>query len=327
MKNKKINFIKLGILLFGISCLLLNCNEDSSLTLKSKENLATINRQEALLFLKKNYSHKSNRKNYFIKQIFFKDTKLKNITNTKAKLTLIPITTNYENLLSKIILIKINDSIKSTILNFRSNSKVNTQYFSGQILISDLEGNFLSAFKVHNGNIIKKYERNNNNLNYMNRYDDGAECRSFCGHSKDDTICICNMQTLEEVVVNSSNNNIRYVGLAELYGAGMGEGSSGYNQTDAGASHTVDIDVIDKCDSSSGKIFNTTTNQCECPENKIENSEGICIENPCKKIKAQITNTAFSGKMKELNKLTNKKEETGYAQNKNGTFTKLPFSK
>jgi hypothetical protein len=47
MKNRKINFIKLGILLFGICLFLINCEKEEYIIDKENLTLNTISQKEA----------------------------------------------------------------------------------------------------------------------------------------------------------------------------------------------------------------------------------------------------------------------------------------
>ena len=53
MKNRKTNFIKLGILLFGISLLLFNCEKEDD-TIKNQSNYKTVSINEALSYFNSN---------------------------------------------------------------------------------------------------------------------------------------------------------------------------------------------------------------------------------------------------------------------------------
>jgi hypothetical protein len=62
---------------------------------------------------------------------------------------------------------------------------------------------------------------------------------------------------------------------------------------------------------------------CNCPEDKLENKAGICVENPCKHIKLQIQNPRYTDQANELKTKTGLKKETGYKQNKDGSQVSL----
>ncbi len=65
-----------------------------------------------------------------------------------------------------------------------------------------------------------------------------------------------------------------------------------------------------------GKVYNTTTKNCECPEGTKEDSNGNCITgNPCSKLKILSTNLEFIQKIKDLNtKSTTVNKEVVYVQ-------------
>ncbi len=149
------------------------------------------------------------------------------IINRNELLTVIPATTKYENIYSRILLLKINQEIKSVVINMHSNTVSENSLFSGEITIVSLEGIMLSAFKIQDGIVIKSYlskSSNISNKNISNKSTTGdSECRQWCGHEASDPTCICNIQILDEVEITASHNtSISYLRIADLYDAGGG---------------------------------------------------------------------------------------------------------
>jgi len=72
------------------------------------------------------------------------------------------------------------------------------------------------------------------------------------------------------------------------------------------------------------KTYNENTERCECiGSNKIQNSAGKCVENPCRYINLQIQNPNYTQQSNELEGKTGLKKETGYKQNKDGSQVPL----
>ncbi|OCK42694.1 hypothetical protein BA195_13850 [Tenacibaculum soleae] len=300
MKNKKINFIKLGILLFGISLLLWNCqNEDLSIPTEN-QTFSTVEINEALSFIenKKYSSYKARESESFINSISTQNLKQENITNTEAKLTLLPVKTKFDEFYSRIALLKIKDSIKSVVININPHLNLRTEHFSGQILISDLNGNFNKAFKIYNGSIIRAYNKSKySNKSFRSSPDGDAECRKECGHDSEDKYCICNDQLLNEIVVSSSNVN--YLTIADLYDTGGGENSN--SGCEVG------------CNSWSYGGGSSSNNNNDQNDDDNQNDD-----NPCDRVKKLETNSKFKEKLKELKANTSKDYESGFLINHDG---------
>ena len=71
-----------------------------------------------------------------------------------------------------------------------------------------------------------------------------------------------------------------------------------------------------------GKIYNQNSGECNCPEESIENDRGECVKKtPCDNIKDQIISPGYSVKKDILEGKTNLEEETGYLQYNAGNFS------
>ena len=151
MKNRKTNYLKLGILFIGISLLLWNCNEENFI--QQKSFIQTVEIQEALnLFelneFKKNYESKSNQ--YFT--FYTNKIHQEKIKNSNELLTIIPVSAaNSEFYNRLLLLLKIDNNIQSVIFKMYPSENKITEKFSGEIIITDLEDVFLKGFRVTNG--------------------------------------------------------------------------------------------------------------------------------------------------------------------------------
>jgi len=322
MKNRKTNFIKLGILLFGISLFLINCEKEDD-TIKNQSNYKTVSINEALSYFNSNEKLRNSSKSY---NETYVNPNLNNIyqeklINSSEALTIVEAKTVFSKHYSRIVMLKINDEIKNVVFSMYPTNSSNKDYFSGEILITDLEGNFLNGFRVKEGIIVSKFIKTtalNKSSNYGNESTD--EVCEFHGANNPD--CILNMET-DEVVVKVKRT--AYISVVDLYGGGDFTESDntcevGCESWDYGGGG---INTNDSPTCLGGKVYNATSKKCECPEGKVEDGSGNCIDDPCKKISSQILNANFKAKKEELEKVTSKKQETGYVENKTGTFTKL----
>lgn len=273
MKKRKFkNYLKLGILLFGVSLFLFNCEkEEVNQTMENNSSLKTVSKKESLTFLN-NYKvqAKGNSSNltYDISKISFE-----NITNSESKLTVIPAKVEASNLYSRILLLKINDTIKSVVYNMYPNLIQETSYFSGQVTLNDFNGKMIKAFRYLNGIMTNAYTLKQNNFHNRSSTDGSAECRMFCGHDSSDQYCICNTQELEGFEITSSNNTIDYVPIADLYGLDSEtSGSSNYCEVNCNGWDSGGGNNGNQNDNSDDEIINELTGKADCAYNKLLSS-------------------------------------------------------
>ncbi|MDG2431076.1 hypothetical protein [Flavobacterium sp.] len=84
---------------------------------------------------------------------------LERLTNSDQLLTVIPLVNNLKDTSSRILLVKVNNEIKSVIFNMISNSSSNSEHFTGKIIITDLNGVFITGFSVKDGILLAKLKK------------------------------------------------------------------------------------------------------------------------------------------------------------------------
>lgn len=200
-----------------------NCEKQSSIK-DEQTAYETVGLNEAIRFFnskKTSLYTKSSNKDYVIPDMD-KITQ-EEIINSSELLTVIPATTKYENINSRILLLKVNREIESVVINMHSNKVSENNLFSGEITIVSLEGIVLRGFKIQDGIVIKSYQSDSSNIGNKNNKnkstaDDSSECRQWCGHEASDPTCICNIQILNEIEITASQNtSISYLRIADLY--------------------------------------------------------------------------------------------------------------
>ncbi|PQJ79638.1 hypothetical protein [Polaribacter porphyrae] len=333
MKKRKINFIKLGILLFGISLFLFNCEKgELNQVNKNTSLLKTVSKKESASFLTQNKTLAKGYNSYLTYDI--SKISFENITNSESKLTVIPAKVEGSSLYSRILLLKINDTIKSVVYNMYPNLIQETPYFSGQVTLTNLNGKVKKAFRYLNGVMMNVYTLKQNNFYNRSTTDASAECRMFCGHDSSDQYCICNTQELEGFEITASNNTSDYVPIAILYGED--DGTSGSSNTcevncngwdDGGGNN----DNLQNC--GENEVYNQATNKCICKAGFIKNSSGDCIKDiNCVRLKRLVKNDSIGSNIVPMvNQLRNKlgignKEWSIAYKNKwiNGTRKNVP---
>ena len=167
------------------------------------------------------------------------------------------------------------------------NIKQETQYFSGLVTLTNLNGKRKKAFRYLNGVMTKAYSFDQNYYQYKSSSNNTDGCdRSECGHFEWDPDCICNMQLLDEIEIttSSNSNSYAYISVVDLYGGGEYNDTGAYpcevgcNEWNSGGSSS---NYNGTC--IGGKVYNNVSQECECPEGKIEDSTGNCIDTltPC----------------------------------------------
>tara|TARA_R110002126_G_scaffold97803_1_gene227572 strand:- start:33557 stop:34921 length:1365 start_codon:yes stop_codon:yes gene_type:complete len=280
MKNRKTNFIKLGILLFGISLFLINCEKEDD-TIKNQSNYNTVSINEALSYFNSNEKLRNSSKSY---NETYVNPNLNNIyqeklINSSEALTIVEAKTVFTKHYSRIVMLKINDEIKNVVFSIYPTNSSNKDYFSGEILITDLEGNFLNGFRVKEGIIVSKFIKTtalNKSSNYGNESTD--EVCEFHGANNPD--CILNMET-DEVVVKVKRT--AYISVVDLYGGGDFTESDntcevGCESWDYGGGG---INTNDSPNCLGGKVYNATSKKCECPTGYTGDANGNCVKKPC----------------------------------------------
>lgn len=209
--------IKNYLLLLCLTALLFNCENE---TFKEKENIskiATIDINDAKLLLNKASKTSANN---FIKDVDFNNISKENLSDTDVKLTVLNAKTTLENYTSRILFLKINNKTEGVVINTYANKNATDSLFSGEAILTKLNGDFFRGFRIENGFIIEDINlasNNNNAAKQAKTFDDGSECRMICGHYKTSTTCICNMQSLNEIVVQARSPR-KYISITTIYG-------------------------------------------------------------------------------------------------------------
>jgi putative chitinase len=168
MKNRKINFIKLGVLLFGISLFLFNCNQEEieihsqEKAIKKKDNFKTVSLAKAKAYMN-NYEETKKtslfaRDNDFSFKPHWETVEQDSLIFTDALLTDLDIEANIELVEdTKLFFLEINDSIVSAIkTNIIRDRDENGNFKKGEIFFHSLEGNFIDAYTIVNGRLSKR---------------------------------------------------------------------------------------------------------------------------------------------------------------------------
>ncbi len=274
------------VLLF-IGCIQ-SCSTEESL-LENDSQIKTVTKEEALLFLKQNPINTSTK--FLKKESFtlnFNAITQEKITNSDQLITIIPIDNKEKKEYERILFLKIKDTIKSAVFSMYPDENSSSKNFSGKIKITSLNGQFINGFRIKNGHFISRFLKKEP-TNYKNKE-----------FSKLIVIDGVEFEELDEVIIinnyRSSPSTIYYMTLFEEwsnYGGNNNDYGMGWNY--GGGSGSGENDEIDE----------------------------EALEDPCQKIKEQLQNTVISKKIEALKGKLTQKNETGFAQKKDGTFVDL----
>jgi hypothetical protein len=252
MKQKLQTYLKLGTLLFLAPLFLLQCMQDTIEETKH-DRLETVSIQDANNFLNNpQIQRKTDASPYVTAYTAF--TTQTDITNSNEMLTVVPAITTDANSYSRILLLNIDGNVEAVVYSMFSSNNFSTSEFYGDILITDLEGNYINGFKVEDGFFIARYisglGAKSSSINY------NVNAKSACG---DCPFTDCDSCSLDEVVVEAK----RKIDIGSLYTSIVPEATELAETIDAGPS------------GGGGGGFNSPENTC--PPGSVKNLEGLCI--------------------------------------------------
>ena len=217
------------------------------------------------------------------------------ITNTNELMTVIDASTIYPDHYSRILLLKINDTIQSTVFSMYKRQDTITTYFTGELLITKLDGSFINGFRVENGELIAQFTKKGKSDSSSARTTNTATC-PYHGACTTGSSCIICEQALDEVVinVNTGSSGGRFSVSTIFFDQNENVGYSDYewqyeNGTPGGGS---DSNVC-----TGGKMKDAAGN-CNCPDGKAEDANGNCIVS-CPIVTGYLHTSAFSGTVDE----------------------------
>ncbi|MFD0991699.1 hypothetical protein [Tenacibaculum geojense] len=272
--NKLRKLLKFGLVLFGLSLMLWNCEKEENQLNSSINNsnfISTAAINEVQQFLDDtNYSSKRTSNSFNLITDFDKLSYDK-IENSNELLAVVPANIEGKKMYSRILITKVNNSVSGVLFSMTQNYGNSESNFTGKAYISDLQGNFINGLVYENGIPVKKLQLKENT---SGRSSNGGDCPDDCPYI-DCTLC-----QLDEVVITAPRPTEGPYAIVpfiyvydyhqeneELLGdfAWDSNGGGGSN-SGSGTSCTGD------------KVYNSATNTCNCPSGTVENTRGECIE-------------------------------------------------
>ncbi|XRE44002.1 hypothetical protein ACIVBQ_002206 [Tenacibaculum discolor] len=190
------------------------------------------------------------------------------IINSEERLTIIPVSTKDSGYYSRILLLKVNGNIQSVIFSmYPSSTKKETNGFTGEIIITDLEGNFLKGYRANSGNLITKFTKK---VLSVNKSSKGGVCPDH-GECTANSLCVYCTQELDEVVVsgNTSGGSAPVDYILDFSGTESGDGSSGDPNTSMGWEYG-DGGGGTSSNTTEDQIVNKLTEKAKCVYGRLE---------------------------------------------------------
>ncbi|OAB31433.1 hypothetical protein FBFR_00965 [Flavobacterium fryxellicola] len=134
-----------------------SCSLDDALIQKDS-NIQTVSREQAIQFLQQNLLKGSGNKTSKTTTLSNYDAiTLEKITNSDQLLTVIPLPYNDKQQNSRVLLLTVNDTLKSAVFTMYPDVAQSTKEFSGRVIITSMNGDFFKGFRMKNGYIISKF--------------------------------------------------------------------------------------------------------------------------------------------------------------------------
>ncbi|GGD19426.1 hypothetical protein [Hyunsoonleella pacifica] len=230
-------FLILVLFLCFFSC---QTNEES---IQDTSNIKTVSINDALSYLNnktianRNTSAKSNKTGIYITNIS-DEIRHEPLTDTNVLLTVIPATTVRSKLYSRILLLEVNGAIESVVFGMMPDKSPDTEAYDGDVLITDMEGNFIKAYTYQNGFIKSEYVLPENGKAKKVGATSKLACDNECPFSD------CALCDLATIIISGSDPDIpmiNYFVIPPILGGGNSSGVNGWNVGSAGISFSGDF--------------------------------------------------------------------------------------
>ena len=295
MKKRKLNFLKLGVLFFGIAVSLWNCEKEVINIEKEEVNLNKIIVEE--------FSLNNNSNNPIFKSILNKlnsnsgKNKLKknnslnlNIDSSKVKKIIFNGKTTYTLFLENETTEE--DGFNNLIIEIDSLNK------SKAFIIKYLPKNKVTHYKEHNSydfegtRVLTEIDFNSNLLLKNSSLKTEVACwfevwcyydyphlaGGSCANTQVEMVCSVSSGGVgsDNGGDTSNSGDTSNGGDSETGGRSGGSGSSNNNNDD---DLIITSPILKVCED--GKVYNKDSKKCECIEGLTENASGDCVDNYC----------------------------------------------
>ncbi|MFD0991633.1 hypothetical protein [Tenacibaculum geojense] len=158
MKSNKL--LKFGLVLFGLSLMLWNCEKEENQLNSSINNsnfISTAAINEVQQFLDDTNGSSKRASNNFNLITDFDKLSYAKIENSNELLAIVPANIEGKKMYSRILITKVNNSVRGVLFSMTQNYGNSESNFTGKAYISDLQGNFINGLVYENGIPVKNY--------------------------------------------------------------------------------------------------------------------------------------------------------------------------
>ncbi|RXG22387.1 hypothetical protein [Leeuwenhoekiella marinoflava] len=221
------------IFILFLSVFLLSCSQDDFDTTKPEllnstdqpqTNFKTPEPSAIASYLKREFKSKDkNLENSFV-SYSFNNLHYETLTNTNQRIAVIPAVNKHSNVSSRILALTINDTLRSVVVSLISENNSSSASFSGDLFITDLDGNFITGKKIVNGLETFYYQ----NPDYSKHFWQTKSTRYYQNECQECPFSDCWYCELDEVIItvpSPSNNQAPIMWLMldpETGGGGQG---------------------------------------------------------------------------------------------------------
>lgn len=202
------------------------------------------------------------------------DIGLEELRNSEEMLSVIPVTTQFPELYSRVLLLEINGEVESVVFNMWYSDSSNLDSFNGIVFITDLDGNLISRLFYRDNYLLGSEEYTSVSLLSESMINSFSICESGCPFSD------CSLCELDEVVIGGDTPSppTAYVPITKIYPDDGGGGNTDTPDWGLGGGSGTNGDSNSSFDCPGVKI--KVGDLCVCPPGLIENSVGLCVEDP-----------------------------------------------
>ena len=218
MKWKTKSHIKV-IMILCIALLMFDCQNDENLPDEPQNKIETVTSDEAKNFLmhsRNNFSVKSVNKE--LENLEFNKISQEKINGSDQLLTVIPFATNGNHENNRILLLKIDNEIKSVVFSMYADENSDKGNFSGKLFSYSLDGTFINGFRAKDGIIIGQF------------FENSIALKNNIENEKTSTLTRKSPIQLNEVVVKGKPS--KTVDALDVFG-----GSGMFNDFDSGSTY------------------------------------------------------------------------------------------
>ncbi|SNR23743.1 hypothetical protein [Flavobacterium sp. ov086] len=176
MRTTKLEKLKITkrIFLFVLTLALTNCQDSENSTEQEQSRIKTVSINDAKTFLTRSTNNPTAKlASNEIGDLEFDKATLEKLNGSDQLLTVIPFATNNEVRNDRVLVVKIDDEIRSVILSMQPEENSTQDHFSGKVFIYSLEGDFITGYGAKDGIYIGQYLKEKSNSKTSKNPQDG----------------------------------------------------------------------------------------------------------------------------------------------------------